>query len=111
MNRIKDDAYYLEKILKDIDFILVHMENVSKNQLQENEVLLDSMQFRLIQISENASKLSSNYKQRHTEIDWHEIYGLRNWLVHDYGNVDYEIVFSTLVKDIKPLKERLLKPS
>ena len=45
MNRIKDDAYYLEKILKDIDFILVHMENVSKNQLQENEVLLDSMQF------------------------------------------------------------------
>ena len=45
MNRIKDDSYFLEKILKDIDFILLHMENVSKEQLQENEILLDSMQF------------------------------------------------------------------
>ena len=107
MNRIKDDSYYLEKIIKDIDFILLHMENVSKEQLQENEILLDSMQFRLIQISENANKLSDIFKQRHANIDWHEIYGLRNWLVHDYGNVDYEIIFSTLVKDIRPLKEKL----
>ena len=106
MDRKKDDFYYLEKIHKDIDFILLHMKNVGKNQLQENEVLLDSMQFRLIQISENANKLSDTFKLQHTDIDWHEIYGLRNWLVHDYGNVDYEIVFMTLINDIEPLKKK-----
>ena len=30
MNRIKDDSYYLEKILTDIDFILLHMKGVNK---------------------------------------------------------------------------------
>lgn len=109
MNRIKDDSYYLEKILTDIDFILLHMKGVNKEELQQNELLLDSMQFRLIQISENANKLSEPFRRRHEEIDWHEIYGLRNWLVHDYGNVDYSIVFSTLVDDIAPLREKLLK--
>lgn len=109
MNRIKDDSYYLEKILTDIDFILLHMKGVNKEELQHNELLLDSMQFRLIQISENANKLSEPFRRRHGEIDWHEIYGLRNWLVHDYGNVDYSIVFSTLVDDIAPLREKLVK--
>ena len=37
MDRKKDDFYYLEKIHKDIDFILLHMKNVGKNQLQEKE--------------------------------------------------------------------------
>ena len=109
MNRIKDDSYYLEKILADIGFILLHMQGVSKEQLEANDLLLDSMQFRLIQISENANKLSEHFKRRHADIDWHEIYGLRNWLVHDYGNVDYGIVFSTLVNDIAPLKAKLEK--
>ena len=31
MDRKKDDFYYLEKIHKDIDFILLHMKNVGKN--------------------------------------------------------------------------------
>ena len=37
MDRKKDDFYYLEKIHKDIDFILLQMKNVGKNQLQEKE--------------------------------------------------------------------------
>ena len=43
MTRIKDGAYYLEKMIADIDFILVHMVNISKEDLEENELLLDSM--------------------------------------------------------------------
>ncbi len=38
------------------------MENVDIEELNANEVLLDSMLFRMIQISENAKKLSDEYK-------------------------------------------------
>ena len=37
MDRKKDDFYYLEKIHKDIDFILLHMKNVGKNQLKKKK--------------------------------------------------------------------------
>ena len=38
------------------------MKDVDIEELNENEVLLDSMLFRMIQLSENAKKLSDEYK-------------------------------------------------
>ena len=65
--------------------------------------------FRLIQISENARKLSDKYKERHSVIPWTAISGLRNRIVHDYGNVDFSIVYDTLKSDIPELMNKLKK--
>lgn len=71
------------------------------------KVLLDSMLFRMIQISENARKLTEEFKQTRENIPWSALYGLRNRIVHDYGNVDLNIVFETLKVDIPDLLELL----
>ena len=97
---MKNDEYYIRKILTDLHFIVEHMEGVTIRTLGENELLLDSMSFRLIQIQENAKKLTEAYKTSHNTIPWIDIAGLRNRIVHDYGNVDLDIIFSTLTKDI-----------
>ena len=106
MNNPKDDTYYLQKLLADLRFITSHMENTDQAMLEENEVLLDSMLFRLIQIQENAKRLTDNYKAAHTEIPWTDIAGLRNRIVHDYGNVDLSVVYDTLTSDIPWLIEQ-----
>ncbi len=103
MDNTKNDAYYIDKIIDDLKFIIRHMEDVNEEDLGENEVLLDSMMFRLIQISENAKSLSEEYKDNISDIPWSDIYGLRNRIVHDYGNVDLGIIFSTLKDDIPEL--------
>ena len=95
--------FYIDKIIDDLKFIIRHMEDVNEEDLGENEVLLDSMMFRLIQISENAKSLSEEYKDNISDIPWSDIYGLRNRIVHDYGNVDLGIIFSTLKDDIPEL--------
>ena len=100
MNNLKNDEYYIGKILTDLHFIVEHMEGVTISTLGENEVLLDSMSFRLIQIQENAKKLTEAYKEAHNTIPWTDIAGLRNRIVHDYGNVDLDIIFSTLTEDV-----------
>lgn len=79
------------------------MKGIDKEELSKNEVLLDSMMFRLIQISENAKRLTDNYKEKNNNVPWNAIYGLRNRIVHDYGNVDLDIVYNTLVDDIPML--------
>ena len=63
------------------------------------------MLFRMIRISENVKKLSTEYREN--ELPWNELIGLRNRIVHDYGNVDLNIVFETLKYDIPDLLEQL----
>ena len=107
MDNTKDDAYFIQKIKKDILFIVTHMRDVDAEELDTNEVLLDSMLFRMIQISENAKRLSDEYKVTHGTIPWNALSGLRNRIVHDYGNVDLNIVYETLKKDMLEVLEMI----
>ena len=107
MDNLKNDFYYIQKIQKDLEFIVLHMQNVDIEELKRNEVLMDSMLFRMIQISENAKKLSDGYKAKKSDIPWNALSGLRNRIVHDYGNVDLHVVYETLKNDIPDLLELL----
>lgn len=57
MDNVKNDAYYVKRLKQDLEFVVTHMKNVDIEELNANEILLDSMLFRMIQISENAKKI------------------------------------------------------
>ena len=103
MDNKKSDQYYISKIVNDLKFIIAHTEGLSKEQLEENEILLDSTMFRLIQVSENSDRLTENFKQCHPTIPWRAIKGLRNRIVHEYGNVDLSVVYDTVDRDLPQL--------
>ena len=103
MDNVKNDFYFAGKIRDDLGFIVKHMSHVDSKEFARNDILQDSMMFRPIQISENARKLSEDYKRGHPSIPFMAMYGLRNRIVHDYGNVDLDIVFTTLKNDIPEL--------
>ena len=63
MDNIKNDQYYINKIRKDLKFIIDNTLDVDSEELGKNEILLDSMLFRLIQISENSKRLSERFKK------------------------------------------------
>ena len=110
MDNVKNDLYYANKIQEDLAFIIKHMKDVDEDELAHNELLQDSMMFRLIQISENAKKLSDDFRMReHPTIPWLAMFGLRNRIVHDYGSVDLGIVFETLKISIPGLFDQLNK--
>lgn len=103
MDNVKNDEYYVSRIFDDLNFIVRYMQDTDAAAFSGNELLQDSMMFRLIQISENARKLSDRYREQHSLIPWTAIFGLRNRIVHDYGNVVPDIVYDTLKKDIPDL--------
>ena len=109
MDNSKNDGYYVSKILADLLFINRHMEKADAEELAQNELLLDSMLFRLVQISENARRLSEEYKDDRPDIPWVALFGLRNRIVHDYGSVDLKVVYETLKFDIPSLTEKMTK--
>lgn len=107
MDNSKGDQYYISKIIGDLDFIIEHTYQLSLAQLEEDEVLVDCVMFRLIQISEKCSKLTDDFKILHSDIPWRSMKGLRNRIVHEYGNVDLSVVYNTLRKDLPELVQQL----
>ncbi len=107
MDNIKNDAYYIKKMLKDIKFIIEKTNGITLNELEKNEVLCDSALFRLIQISENSTRLTTEFKTAHSDIPWQAIKGMRNRIVHDYGDVDFSIVHQTVTEDVPEICKKL----
>lgn len=107
MDNIKNDAYYVKKMLKDIKFIMEKTESITLDELEANEVLCDSVLFRLIQISENSTKLTAEFKLSHNDIPWQAIKGMRNKIVHEYGDVEFDIVHQTVTEDIPEIWKKL----
>ena len=105
MDYRKDDAYYVQRITNDLRFIREHMKDVTMPLFEANPVLQDSMMFRLVQLSENSGKLTPEFREKHSSVPWGDIAGLRNRIVHDYGNVNLQVVFDTLKNDIPQLKD------
>lgn len=103
----KNDNYYLSKIVTDLGFLLEHTNGLTKTQMQGDEVLLDCIMFRLVQISENADRLTDEFKTRYNNISWRAIKGLRNRIVHDYGTVDISVIYDTVINDIPKVYEIL----
>lgn len=108
MDNIKSDKYYLEKIISDLRFIIEQTEGKTKEGIEENVLLIDSIMFRIIQIAENNSRLSEEFKIRHSEIPWMAIKGMRNRIVHNYGVVNMSIVYDTVTRGIPEMYRKLV---
>lgn len=103
MDNLKDNSYYLKKIITDITFIIEKTKGLTQEELEDNEILVDSVMFRLIQISENSNKLTDDFKFCHSTIPWRAIKGMRNKIVHEYGGVVLSVIFDTIKTDLPKL--------
>ena len=107
MDNVKNDSYYVKKMLSDIRFVMEKTNGISLKELKSNEVLCDSALFRLIQISENSSKLTPQFKAIHNDIPWQAIKGMRNRIVHEYGDVNIQIVYDTITVSLPEICKKL----
>lgn len=60
-------------------------------------------------ITENFIKVRNNTKpgffKKYNSIPWKEVFGMRNFIAHEYANIDEEAIFTTLKQDLPQLKE------
>lgn len=52
--------------------------------------------------------LSESFKELHPEVEWRSIADMRNFLVHEYFQVDSEIVYSVIHDEIPELLKQIL---
>jgi len=102
----------MDKDTSIIKHIIEHIENVIHTQKRfGNDIktfvadkdYFNSTCMSLLQIGELAHHLTTEFKVKHSAIPWKNIIGLRNVVVHGYGQLDTETVWATITDDIPEL--------
>ena len=60
-------------------------------------------------IGEATKQIPSDFRTQHPELPWRLMTGMRDRLIHDYGGVDYEIVWQTVTENISSLLQQVEK--
>ena len=78
--------------------------NRTQQDLRTDNELVGLAVVRAIEIiGEAANKVSKELQNAHPEIPWRNIIGMRHRLIHDYGNVDYAVVWQVATKNLPAL--------
>ena len=56
-------------------------------------------------IGEAIKHITTDLHQQHPQINWKDIAGMRDILIHEYFGVDLELVWDTIQQDLAPLKK------
>ena len=101
-----DTAHVLD-ILSSARLALSYVEGVAREDFMRDTKLQDSIIRRLEIVGEAAGRLSTRFREENPAIPWAEIRGMRNRMIHRYDDIDMDIVWETVTRDIPRLIPQL----
>jgi uncharacterized protein with HEPN domain len=106
------DRARLQHISEAIKEIEKYIGNSSFEEFQSNSMMQFATVKQLEIIGEASNQLTEHFRKLYKEIEWREIIGLRNILIHEYFGIDTKIVWDILKMDLPQFKiqiEEILK--
>jgi len=103
----RDPSLLVEDIIDSANKILDYTANFSFEEFIKDGKTIDAVIRNFEIIGEAANRLPEEFKDKHSNIDWHRIRGFRNRIVHDYFGIDYSIVWEIKESFLPALIETL----
>ena len=78
----------------------------------ENLIVDDMMYYAVVKnieiIGEAANLLSSEFVDSHPATPWKQVRGMRNYIVHEYFQIDDVVVWGVVTEDIPVLRQQII---
>jgi uncharacterized protein with HEPN domain len=98
---------YVEDILDAMEKAEMLLEHASYDQF-EADFRINFAVIRALEIVGEATKrLPEDLREQYAEIPWKSMAGMRDRIIHGYDNVDLEIVWDVVKKDVPRLKPKI----
>jgi len=104
---IKNPKILLQHILESIEWVEDYIYELPEEEFMESVQTQDAVLRRLEIIGEAVRNLSEDFKKLHAAVPWQKIAGMRNILIHEYFDVDLNLVWNTVKKDLPELKKHI----
>lgn len=101
------DMSYLWDMRKYALEITEIIQGVSHSKFIESRTIRYAIERLLLIVGEGANHVSKEFREKHPEIEWAQIIGLRNILAHEYGEVKMDKIYLAAAKSIPALLEKL----
>ena len=103
----KDDLRYVGHMLDCAHQIEKFLAGKARAQYDADEVLRLAVIHLIQTMGEAARLVSDDFRQQHPQVPWPQIVGMRNRIVHDYLNVDFDITWEVASRDVPVLVQSL----
>lgn len=107
-NKIGNEVrlYHILDAIKDIEIFL---KGANYKKYESDKMTQSACIHQLQIIGEAANHFSDEFINEHKEIEWAEIIGLRNLIIHEYFGIDIRIVWQVIQSDLPRLKTNIQK--
>src|SRR3989338_540143 len=106
---MKNDLPFIEHILDSISAIEKFSKNLKKEKLMSDRLKQSAIVREIEIIGEAVKNISKNLKNKHREVEWKEIVGTRDKMIHHYFGVDLNIIWDIIKINLPDLKNKILK--
>lgn len=103
---MKNDKVYLHHILECIENIESYIPN-GESDFFSSKLIQDAVIRNLEIVGEATKRISMGLQERHPDVPWREMAGLRDVLIHNYFGIDNEIVWNVVKNEIPLLKDKI----
>ena len=103
------DEARLEHMMHAAKRIRAQLDGLDRSMLAEGDDRTELIIYNIQVLGEAANNVSDEMCAKHPEVDFKGWAGMRHRLVHDYANIDLDIVWNAVCDDL-PKLEKALKP-
>ncbi len=101
------DKERLNHIIDAIDRIIRYTAGKTHSDIVEDDMMYYAIVKNIEIIGEAANMLTNQFVEIHSETPWKRIRGMRNYIVHEYFQIDDSVVWSVIQNDLQPLRQQV----
>jgi uncharacterized protein with HEPN domain len=90
------DQESLIDIATAIKRVLRYTDGISREALEANDEKLSAILYQITIIGEATKRISQSFRQQHLEIPWREMAGMRDVIIYEYDQLDFDIVWDVV---------------